>query len=170
MNHERWDKWTEFGHGMLYNNRVNADISQYGLFNLHYLVSLGATFRSGHHENLKSAFLLLPKLNLNPLSLNFDTDGMSMFVTTPLLMTLPFIWKRSPTLVALGITAAIVAIPGLLYMNNGFSQFGYRFSNDYLPYLFFILALGTLRLNAATIVLGLAGILVSGWGAVAFGR
>jgi hypothetical protein len=159
MNHERWGSWTEFGHSMLYHNRVNADVARYGLFNPHFFPN-----------NFRSAFLLLPELKTNPLHLTFDGNGMSMFVTTPLLMTIPFIWKRSPTLLALALTAAIVAIPGLFYMNNGWFQFGFRFSNDYLPYLFFMLALGTLRMNAMVILLGLAGIAVSTWGAIVFGR
>ena len=36
----------EFGHAFLYNNRVNADIDRYGLFDLHYLT-----------RNLEAAFL-----------------------------------------------------------------------------------------------------------------
>ncbi len=45
----RFGKLSEFGHAFLYNNRVNADIDRYGLFDFAYL-----------QRNLEAAFLKLP--------------------------------------------------------------------------------------------------------------
>lgn len=159
MNHLRWDRWTEFGHGMLWNNRVNARVEEYGLMNVRYLP-----------ENFRSAFLMLPDLKFNPLRLGFDGNGMSMFITTPLLMLIPFTFKRSPLTLSLATTAFVTAIPGLIYMNNGWFQFGYRFSNDYLPYLFLLLALGKVPVRGFALVLGFLGVLVNTWGALVFSR
>lgn len=158
MNHERFGSATEFGHALLYNNRVNERIRQWGLFHPHYLWG-----------NLKSAFLLLPKVSFDPPKLGFNGNGMSVFLTTPLLLLVPFAGRGRMTL-SLAVTAACIALPGLFYMNNGWFQFGFRFSNDWLPYLLLILAVGTRRFDWKFVALGLAGVVVSSWGAVVFNR
>jgi hypothetical protein len=144
---------------MLFNNRVNERVRTYGLFNLRFLP-----------ENFRAAFLLTPEISFNPFRLGFSGHGMSMFITTPLLALLPFTIRRSQLTVALAVTAFITALPGLLYMNDGWFQFGYRFSNDYLPYLFFLIALGKIRIRALAMTLGVLGIAVNTWGALVFGR
>lgn len=159
MNYARFGRWNEFGHALMFNNRVNERIRRYGLFNPHFLA-----------ENLRSAFLLLPTVQLRPLRVGFDGNGMSMLVTTPLLALLPFAARRSRSTLALATTALAVALPGLLYMNNGWFQFGYRFSIDYLPYLFALLAIGGLPTNRWFVALGAAGCAVSTWGALVFNR
>lgn len=158
MNYERFGSPTEFGHALLHNNRVNARVREWGLFHPHYLLG-----------NLKSAFLLLPTASLNPPALGFDGNGMSVFLTTPILLLLPFAGRGRLTL-ALTATALAVAVPGLFYMNNGWYQFGFRFSNDWLPYLLLILAVGTRRFDRTFVALGLCGVAVSTWGAIVFSR
>ncbi len=73
MNQVRFGNPAEFGHSHLYTNRVNPDIRAHGLFSFHYLA-----------RNLRSAFLLLPKLDFQPFRLGYDPNGMSLLVTTPL--------------------------------------------------------------------------------------
>lgn len=158
MNHARFGSFTEFGHGILFNNRVNDRVRTWGLFNPHYFP-----------DNFRSAFLLLPTLSTKPLRLGFDGNGMSMFLTTPLLLLLPFV-RRARLTLALAVTAACIAVPGLFYMNNGWFQFGFRFSNDYLPYLFLLLVVGGVAVNRRFLALGIAGVVVSTWGAVVFSR
>jgi hypothetical protein len=113
---------------------------------------------------------MLPTVTTDPLRVSFDLHGMSMFVTTPLLMMIPFALERTRMMFALCATAFIVSLPGLFYMNDGYAQFGYRFSIDYLPYLFLILALGRVPIAGFAVLLGLAGMVVNTWGALAFGR
>lgn len=158
MNYERFGVATEFGHALLHNNRVNERVREWGLFHPHYLPG-----------NIKSAFLLLPTVSLNPPRLGFDGNGMSVFLTTPILLLLPFAGRGRLTL-ALTATALAVAVPGFFYMNNGWYQFGFRFSNDWLPYLLLILAVGTRRFDRTFVALGLCGVAVSTWGAIVFGR
>jgi hypothetical protein len=63
----------------------------------------------------------------------------------------------------------VCALPGLLYQNTGYMQFGFRFSLDYTPYLLLLFAVGgwSLRHRAVLAAVGL-GVLVNFWGAVAF--
>lgn len=67
--------------------------------------------------------------------------GMSIFVTSPYLIYLWFTklkdWRSIPILV----TAFIVALPILTYYGIGFSQFGFRYSLDFLPWLHLVLML-----------------------------
>jgi hypothetical protein len=64
---------------------------------------------------------------------------------------------------------AATALPGFLYQNTGYVQFGFRFSLDWTPYLVLLLAVGgwSFRARGVQLLLGL-GVLVNFWGAVAF--
>lgn len=157
-NQLRFGGLADFGHNFLFNNRVNADIDTYGLFNLHYL-----------RRNLEAAFLLLPKLSLHPLKLGYSPYGLSLFLTLPVLLLL-FTPKEKRRLdVALWLAVAVCALPGLLYQNTGYMQFGFRFSLDYTPYLLLLFALGGWSLKKPGVTaLMVLGVLVNFWGAVAF--
>jgi hypothetical protein len=157
-NQVRFGSPADFGHNFLFNNRVNADIDTYGLFNLHYLA-----------RNLQAAFLLLPRLSLQPLKLGYSPYGLSLFLTLPILVLL-FTPKEKRRLdVALWLSVAVCALPGLLYQNTGYMQFGFRFSLDYTVYLLLLFALGGWSLkNRGVQALLVLGVLVNVWGAVAF--
>ena len=159
MNQVRFGSPFEFGHSHLYANRVNADIRAHGLFSFHYLA-----------RNLRSAFLLLPQLDLEPLRLRYDPNGMSLFVTTPLFALLLFPRERPRLWRPLWIAAAAVAIPGFFYQNNGWQQFGFRFSLDYTPHLIVLLALSGRALDGIFWLLAAIGVAVNAWGAAAFNR
>jgi hypothetical protein len=157
-NHHRFGSVFEFGHRFFYNNRVNADIDTYGLFDAHYL-----------WRNLEAAFLKLPTLATQPLRLSYDPQGLSLLLTLPLIVFL-LVPKTRPRLHwPLWLTVAVVALPGFFYQNTGYMQFGFRFSLDYTPYLMLLFALGgwSLRNVWVATVAGL-GVLVNFWGAVAF--
>ncbi len=158
FNYARFGNPTKFGHELLWNNRVNADISKWGLFDYHYL-----------ERNLHAAFTKLPVLNENPFSIGYDPHGMSLLVTTPLLLLL--LWpKVKPRLHrALWLTVAVTAIPGFFYQNDGYMQFGFRFSLDYTPFLVLLMVLGgwSVRSRLFT-VLGALALVANTWGAIAF--
>lgn len=156
-----WANWVrfgspaDFGHAHFWNNRVNADIQRYGLFSFHYL-----------EKQLHAAFTRLPHLEHGRLA--YDPDGMSLLVTTPILALL--LWPRArPRLHrTLWATVAVTALPGFLYQNTGYVQFGYRFSLDYTPYLFLLLAIGARPMTRWFWLLAAAGVAVNTWGALAF--
>ncbi len=154
MNYVRFGKASEFGHSHLFNNRVNTDVARWGLFNVHYL-----------WRNLRAAFLLLPDPSLPG---GFDPHGMSLFITTPLFLLLLWPQLRPRLHWPLWLTVAAVCLPGFFYQNDGWRQFGFRFSLDYTPYLFLLLAVGGRRLGRGFWLLGIAGLAVNLWGALAF--
>jgi hypothetical protein len=64
---------------------------------------------------------------------------------------------------------AFTALQGLFYQNDGYMQFGFRFSLDYTPYLVLLLALGGWSVRGrAFAALAAAGLAVNVWGAIAF--
>lgn len=180
MNWARFGSPGDFGHAHLYNNRVNADIVQWGLFHPHYL-----------ERNLKAALLLLPDIRTSPsFQLGYNPHGLSLLLTTPLFLLAFFPLKQkleekkgkkepepapgltaagNPRLfLALGLTVAAMALPGLFYQNDGYIQFGFRFSLDWTPYMFLLLAVGRRKMDALWWSLATVGILVNLWGALAF--
>lgn len=66
--------------------------------------------------------------------------GMSIFVTSPYLLTL-FSSKgyrdRMGTIALL--TSLVIALPLFLYYGIGYSQFGYRYALDFMPFIFLLL-------------------------------
>jgi hypothetical protein len=154
----RFGKPGEFGHAFLYNNRVNADIDRYGLFDFAYL-----------QRNLEAAFLKLPGVSLHPLQLSYDPYGLTLLLTLPLLIFLVIPKTRPRLHWPLWLTVAVCALPGLFYQNTGYMQFGFRFSLDYTPYLLLLFAIGGWALRNRWVQAAvLLGVLVNFWGAVAF--
>ncbi len=156
-----WANWArfgsplDFGHAHFWNNRVNPDIQRYGLFSLHYL-----------ERQLHAAFTRLPHLEGGRLA--WDPHGMSLFLTTPLFLWLLWPRERPPPHAALWLTVAATALPGFFYQNTGYVQFGYRFSLDWTPHLFGLLAIGGRPMGRAFWAAGLAGVAVNAWGALTF--
>jgi len=169
MNHARFGNVFEFGHRYLgghiaWMHPIHRRIATYGLFNVHFL-----------SKNLMAAFTLLPRLQDSAPYVIVSKHGMSLFLTTPALLYL--VAYRSGArrldrkwLWALALTVVAVAVPGLFYQNTGWSQFGFRFSLDYTPYLVVLLALNRRRIGAFFIALVIAGFLVNSFGAITFGR
>jgi hypothetical protein len=71
---------------------------------------------------------------------------------------------------ALYVTAAAVAVPGLLYQNTGWMQFGYRFSNDYAVFLVVLLAVTGHRFGRLFMLAAAWSVAVNAFGAYTFDR
>ena len=148
----------EFGHSFLYDNRVNADIDAHGLFSVVYL-----------WRNLQAAWLMLPRVQWAPFALAYDPRGLALLVTMPWLVLLAFPRTRPRLHWPVWLTVAVCALPGLVYQNTGYMQFGFRFSLDYTPYLVLLLGLSGWSFRAARVrALIAASVLVNTWGALAF--
>jgi len=154
-NFARFGSPLDFGHAHFFNNRVNADVQRYGLFSFHYL-----------ERQLHAAFTRLPHLEHGRLT--YDPYGMSLLLTTPLFALLLWPRKRPRLHRLLWLTTAATALPGFFYQNTGYVQFGYRFSLDYTPYLFLLLAVGGRPMDRLFLGLGLLGVAVNTWGALVF--
>ena len=127
---------TAFGHeylGVVWKARMQ----KWGIFGYHYLA-----------KNLGVMLTILPWFPpksvdaLGGATFKINEHGLALWFTTPLYFWL-FKPKKAGWLYGLcALSAAIPAAMDLLYQNSGWRQFGYRFSNDYSPLLFVMLAIG----------------------------
>ncbi|HVY47837.1 MAG TPA: hypothetical protein VHB21_18240 [Minicystis sp.] len=148
----------EFGHKLL-TVAWRARMQKWGLFSYHYL-----------GRNLAVCLAELPYLGVRGAPFQINGHGLALWVTSPFYAWALWPRRASPLFCALAVSAALVALPSLLYQNSGWIQFGYRFSNDFAPLLILMIAAGRRRLGAA--FWGLAGVAVAvnAFGAITFQR
>jgi hypothetical protein len=65
--------------------------------------------------------------------------GMSIWVTSPIFLYLFGLRFRDGTSRLLLLSSFAIALPALLYYGIGFRQFGFRYSLDFLPFLYYLL-------------------------------
>ncbi len=168
-NYARFGSPTEFGHRYLLDGTRPA-IVDHGLFSFWFLP-----------RNLSAAFTNVPQFISSFPYVKITGHGLSLFATTPVFFYL--LWPKKQHVVAatskkyhlslhaiLWITVACVAIPGLLYQNTGWLQFGYRFAMDYLPPLMLLLALDSRRMSKLFYALVVVSFAVNLFGAITFNR
>ena len=107
-----------------------------------------------------------------PLALPIDI-GTSIVVSAPGLFLALFALRRRPLArLTLGAGVAVVAIAlfNLAHFSQGWVQWGYRFSLDFIPFLLPLVALGAARLDGrprlTAVVLVVAGAAINLWGVV----
>ncbi|XXX82155.1 hypothetical protein WMF30_25680 [Sorangium sp. So ce134] len=157
-NHARFGDATEFGHRYLH-IAWRARIEKWGLFSYHYLP-----------RNLAVVLTSLPYAHVQGAPFQINAHGLALWVTTPIYAWALWPRRTPPVFWALAATAAAVALPSLFYQNSGWVQFGYRFSNDFAPFLFAMIAVGSRRFGAPFYALGAAAIAVNAFGALTFQR
>ncbi|AGP37089.1 hypothetical protein [Sorangium cellulosum] len=157
-NHARFGDAAEFGHRYLH-IAWRARIEKWGLFSYHYLP-----------RNLAVVLTSLPYTHAQGAPFQINAHGLALWVTTPIYAWALWPRRTPPVFWALAATAAAVALPSLFYQNSGWVQFGYRFSNDFAPFLFAMIAVGGRRFGAPFYALGAAAIAVNAFGALTFQR
>lgn len=154
----RFDDPFEFGHRFL-QIRWRPRIETWGLFDSHYLP-----------RNLTVFFLSLPWWLSEAPYVRISRHGLALWFTTPNLLWSLWPARWNPTIVALWAAIVPTALCTLLYQNTGWVQFGYRFSLDYLPLLFLVIALGRRRFGRLFVACALFAVVVNGFGAITFDR
>ena len=160
FNWARFRSFGEFGHIYL-NVRWTDRIQRYGLFNFAFLA-----------RNLTCAFMLTPKLLAKAPYLQLSWHGMSLLITTPALpLSACGRASRSSLHTALWCVVRPSHCSGFMYQNDGWVQFGYRFSNRLLVRASSCCsAIGGRPLTRTWKALILVGIVVNLFGAITFGR
>jgi len=171
-NWARWQNPLEFGHFYLLEG-TRAPTRDHGLFNFFFL-----------NHNLSAALTNVPRISDQAPFVQVTRHGLGILACTPALLALiggrephdsdpvePDMVRKRRVLgrnLAIGIFA--VAFPALLYQNDGWQQFGYRFSLDFWPLLMGLFALRIGNVSRGVKVLIVIGIVVQAFGAVTFGR
>ena len=127
----RYDNPLEIGyHYMQIEGVLAENLVKYGSFNLVYLKT-----------NLYHAFLNAPLWQTYFPYMFVDGLGLSIFISTPLVLYAFFAPWREKNTQMMGVAALLVALPDLLYYNTGYFQVSYRYALDFLPFLFVLIAL-----------------------------
>ena len=104
-----------------------------------------------------------------------DAIGTSIFLTSPAYLLAPLAWRPIRHLrfdrvtIGASIAVAAIAVVNLMHFSQGWVQFGYRFSNDFVPFALILVALGASRLGRlwpVLIPLVLMAIAVNLWGTI----
>ena len=140
-NYLRFESIFEIGYGYQVGVPLSYPLTTvYGLWHLMYVP-----------QNLYIFFLKMPNLVQSASGLlTFpyfipDNDGMSILLTTPFLFLLLFVKKKGMTMAAFAITALAIFIVLMLLFSPGNRQYGYRFSIDFLVYLWMMIVMGLSR-------------------------
>ncbi|NWJ46397.1 MAG: hypothetical protein HXX08_11010 [Chloroflexi bacterium] len=151
----RFENPTDFGYlQQNISKKLYDNLHTYGQFNLNFIPA-----------NFEALFLLLPQLNLSIPSIVPDTHGMSIFLTMPALLYLSRLRRFTPLEIGALVSLGTLLIPLLTYYNTGWTQFGYRFTLDFIVPLLILLAIALgKKISRIGIVLVIWGILVNGWG------
>jgi hypothetical protein len=157
-NFARFHDPLEFGHRFL-QIRWRPRIETWGLFDIHYL-----------RRNLTVYLASLPWLYASSPFVRISRHGLALWFTTPNLLWSLFPKSVDATTAALWAAVVPTALCTLLYQNTGWVQFGYRFSLDYLPLVFALMALTGRRFGKAFLVCAVFSIVVNTFGAVTFNR
>jgi len=166
----RFDSVFEFGHKFLADG-TRESVVDHGLFSFWFL-----------SRNLSAALANVPQFSMTWPYVRISGHGLSLLFTTPVFFYL--LWPkrgdmdeqegldryRWPLRRVLWITVAATALPGLLYQNTGWFQFGYRFGLDYMPLLFVLLAMDHRKRGWVFYSLVLLAIAVNTFGAITFQR
>jgi len=135
-NHARFGNWLEQGYSLQFLEGAAARARSYGILsllhvpgNLYYFLLAGpspVTF-DGVSQVLKFPYV------------KANAWGMSIFVTSPYFLYLFRLKYDDRVAKELLLTIAAVASLIFSYYGIGYIQFGYRYSLDFLPFLFFLL-------------------------------
>ena len=157
-NRARFGDPFEFGHRYLaiaWRGRMD----RWGLESYHYL-----------GRNLAVILTGLPFTRVPGVPFQINAHGLALWITSPIYAWALWPRRTGPLFWALAVTTLAVAAPVLLYQNSGWIQFGYRFSNDFAPFVMALLAVGGRRLSPPFWALAAVAVLVNGFGAVTFQR
>ncbi len=158
FNQFRFHDVFEFGHSHLSGPAGNR-IREHGLLAFHYF-----------EWNLRALLLRLPIALERFPWIGYNSDGMSIFLTTPIFVSLFWPRKKPWLYPILWATAVAALLVPLFYQNSGYVQFGYRFALDITPYLVMLLSVGRVPMNRWTKFLILVGIAINLAGAIALKR
>jgi hypothetical protein len=156
----RFESFLDKGYTLI-PNVLNESWYQKGIFSLSYIP-----------RNLKLIFLATPPLIKNFPFFTPTLFGMAIWLTTPAFLLLPkALFIKEKIILFSFLTTLFLSIPSLTHGSGGTSQFGYRFSLDYLPFLLILTAKASEKLPKWVIVpLFFLSLLVNLWGVLYFNK
>lgn len=117
--------------------------------------------------HLKEMLTAMPKFSSQPPFIIPNLFVMAIWLITPAYFLILFAKFKDRICLAALAAAVITSIPELMHGGNGFTQFGYRYTLDFLPFLIILVASGfNNKFYIWGKILILLSILVNLWGVV----
>lgn len=158
-NYLRFGKFGDFAY-TLYLNSQSLDIQRsvfpYGFFSIQYLP-----------DRIKDLFFSFPIITTQPPFIIPSLNSMAVYIVTPAIFLILFASFRKRLIYSALIAVLVVSIPSLIKGGNGFTQFGFRYSLDFLPFLLVLMASGLeKRFNIYSKLLIILSIAINLWGVI----
>lgn len=127
---------------------------RYGLFSVKYIPI-----------HLKEIFSALPQTKPDFPFVVPSMNVLALWFVTPAFLLIPFAYFKRKIVWVSVVTVVVMSLPSLTHGGSGFSQFGYRYALDYLPFLLIPTLSGAWRLpNFIFMFLLILSILINFWG------
>ncbi len=135
-NQRRFHSFFETGYNYSKATFPTSTNLQYGQYSLTHIPANLYSFLVMPPDPLQadnSGFILkFPYLKANPW-------GMAIWFTSPLFLVLLYKFRKGKYTLSSAASFFVILIPVVTYYSIGFSQYGYRYALDFLPFLFLIL-------------------------------
>jgi hypothetical protein len=152
----RFGSLTETGYSLIPGVLEESDYAN-GIFSLSYIP-----------RNLKIMFTQMPSLFSSYPFFLPNLIGMAIWLTTPALLLLPFSRTKNLTVYLFAASCILAAVPSLMHGTSGFSQFGMRFSLDYIVLLILMLGYAFRRVKLPIVIsLLIVSIIINLWAVIA---
>lgn len=155
----RFGKFEDYGY-TLYLSSQSLSIKQivfpHGLFSIYYIP-----------ERIKDMFYSFPHFtNIFPFVIP-SSYALALYIVTPAFILILFASFKKRLVWTSFLAALIISIPILMKGGNGFTQFGFRYSLDFLPFLLILTASGLKNhFNLYSKSLIVLSILINLWGVI----
>ncbi len=117
--------------------------------------------------HLKEMFFAMPIFSARPPFIIPSLFVMAIWIVTPAYFLVLWANLRKRLSLASFIASAVIAIPILMHGGNGLTQFGYRYTMDFMPFIFFLTLSGMRdKVSLRIKLLVLASIAVNIWGII----
>ncbi len=153
-NYFRYGVFQDIGYTLL--PIFNEPWYKYGLISIRYIPI-----------HLKEIFTALPIFTSSPPYIIPSVFALAIWFTTPAFILILFARFKTKMVLTSLITIVAIALPSLMHGGNGFTQFGYRHTLDYMPFLLLLTASGMRgKVTRITKILIILSILINFWGVI----
>lgn len=158
-NYLRFGRFDDFAYSLYLSSQslsIKQSIFPYGFFSINYIP-----------DRIKDIFFSFPIFTTQPPFVLPNLYAMAIYVVTPAFLLILFASFKKRLVYASLITVFVISIPSLIKGGNGFTQFGFRYSLDFLPFLLLLTASGLEnRFNIYSKSLILLSICINLWGVI----
>lgn len=155
----RFGRFDDFAYSLYLQSQslnIKQSVFPHGFFSLYYIP-----------ERIKDIFFSFPIFMDRPPFVIPYLYAMAIYIVTPAFFLILFASFKKRLVYSASITVLAILIPILMKGGNGFTQFGFRYSMDFLPFLLFLTASGLqnqFRWWAKLLII--LSILINLWGVV----